>query len=67
MPRGARLNHWLAQGVGPGGTLEFDGLAAGPILTLLAAAPAREGFPCAQLVTQIVYTNLLFGLFEIVV
>jgi hypothetical protein len=67
MPAGARLVHWLAEGTGVGGTLEFDGLAAGPVLSLLAAAPAREGFPEAQLVTQIVYTNLLFGLFEIVV
>jgi hypothetical protein len=67
MPAGARLTHWLAQGTGLGGTVEFDGLASGPILTLLAAAPAREGFPAAQYVSQIVYTNLLFGLFEIVV
>jgi hypothetical protein len=67
MPAGARLVHWLAQGTGPGGTLEFDGIASGPILNLLAAAPAREGFPVAQHVTSIVYTNLLFGLFEIVV
>jgi hypothetical protein len=68
LPTGARLTHWLAQGTGAGGTLEFDGpIVPGVAFSVGAALPAREGFPAFPVVRQIVYTNLVFGLFEVVV
>src|SRR5262245_33717880 len=68
MPKGARLTHWLAEGTGgPPNTVRFDNQAAGQLLNVGNAAPAREGFPAAQYVTSIAFQNLLFGLFEIVV
>lgn len=68
LPKGARLVHWLAQGTGgPPNTLQFNGLAAGPVFSVGNALPAREGFPAAEYVTSIVYVALAFGLFEIVI
>lgn len=68
LPAGARLTHWLALGTGgPPNTVRFDNQAAGPLINVGNALPAREGFPAAQYTTQIVYQNLAFGLFEIVV
>lgn len=68
LPKGARLTHWIAQGTGGGGTLEFDSPGAtGTAFSVGAALPQREGFPAFPNVAQIVYVNLVFGLFEVVV
>lgn len=66
-PDGARLTHWQALGTGAGGTVTFNGLSNGVPINVGNALPAREGFPEAQLVTSVGFTNLVFGLFEIVV
>lgn len=74
LPPGARLTHWLAQGGNGGpGTVEFNPPGpfgtpiAGPILDVGGALPAREGFPAAPAIANITFTNLVFGLFEVVV
>lgn len=66
LPAGARLVHWQALGTAPGSFVEFDGLAAGPQI-VVGNTVVKEGFPAAQYVTQIVYSTLSFGLFEIVI
>jgi hypothetical protein len=67
-PAGARLNHWQVQGTGgPPNTIELDAQSAGPLINVGNTAPARESFPQAEYVTQVVFVNLLFGVFDIVV
>lgn len=66
LPAGARLTHWLAEGTGGGGTVQFNTTVPGSVLAVGTGLPVREGFPVAQPVTTITYAALAFGLFEVV-
>lgn len=67
LPAGARLTHWQALGSAPGASLEFDAGDAVGTPFVVGQTTVREGFPAAEYVTQIVFTSLTFGLFDIVV
>jgi hypothetical protein len=72
-PKGARLTHWMAQGValpGPAGSVSVKTTPAGPALATGVGngAPAREVFPDGNTpVSSIDFANLDFGIFEFVV
>lgn len=64
-PAGSRLIHWEAQGVAAA-TIRFDTTVAG-VAQSLPNAIKVAAFPAAPAVSQVVYANLTYGLFDIVV
>ena len=68
VPRGARLLHWEAMGVAPGGGITFTQSAApsaSQTVSVGTGEPKREGYPNGTMpITEITYTALDYGLFE---